>query len=96
MCPISRRGSSPEGRFATPMRPPALQIGAGVGTISKDSVWWGTLRAEDGLCLDEKVEGVAFHPTRPDRVFVCIDPDDAARPTELCEVELRGPWPWLR
>ena len=45
-----------------------------------------------GAALREKVEGVAPVPGAPDRLFVAIDADDAARPSELCEVRLEGPW----
>lgn len=42
--------------------------------------------------LREKVEGVLLSRTSPTRVYIVIDADDATRPSELCEVELRGPW----
>jgi len=71
-------------------------VGTGLGVISGDSVQWGHLFDEQGECLKEKVEGIAVQPTFPDRAYICIDPDDASRPTELCEIELRGPWPWLQ
>lgn len=45
-----------------------------------------------GAPVAEKVEGVAPHPTDASRVFVVIDSDDAARPSELCEVQLVGDW----
>lgn len=69
--------------------------GTGIGTIAVGVLQWGLLLGEDGQCLREKAEGLAFSRTAPDRLFVCIDPDDPSRPTELCEVELHGPWPWL-
>lgn len=40
----------------------------------------------------EKVEGVVMSRTDSTRAFIVIDPDDATRPAELCEVELRGSW----
>jgi len=66
------------------------------GFISGDIVQWGHLFDEHGECLKEKVEGVAILPTALDRACICIDPDDTAVPTQLREIELRGPWPWLR
>lgn len=47
--------------------------------------------AEGRRTLD-KVEGIVALPGTTDRVFVVIDPDDPARPSELCEVVLGGPW----
>ena len=45
-----------------------------------------------GATLRDKVEGVVVDPTNPRRLLVIIDGDDATRPSELCEVELRGGW----
>ena len=52
---------------------------------------WTTLADEDGA-LPVKVEGVAVRTEHPHRVYVTVDPDDHARPSELCEVELLGAW----
>lgn len=40
----------------------------------------------------DKVEGIAAAPGANDRVYVVVDPDDHARPAELCEVSLGGAW----
>jgi len=45
-----------------------------------------------GQAFVEKVEGVVLSPSDPKRAFIVIDPDDATRPAELCEVELLGSW----
>lgn len=45
-----------------------------------------------GRALRDKVEGVARSRTHADRVYVVIDADDPARPSELCEVQLAGAW----
>ncbi|MFH2007774.1 MAG: hypothetical protein ABI333_14425 [bacterium] len=68
-------------------------LGASVGLISEAEVPWTWLLDEHGERLRDKLEGVALHPTLRGRAFICIDPDDSTRPAELCEVELRGPWP---
>lgn len=40
----------------------------------------------------DKVEGIVALPGVADRVYVVIDADDPLRASELCEVQLRGPW----
>jgi hypothetical protein len=39
-----------------------------------------------------KVEGFALAPGSARRAWIAIDPDDAERPAQLCEIELTGPW----
>ncbi len=46
----------------------------------------------NGRRFVEKVEGVVLSRSGAARAYVVIDPDDATRPAELCEVELRGTW----
>ena len=50
------------------------------------------LLGEDGSLSNDKVEGIALHPERHDRLYVVVDVDTHDRPSELCEVELVGPW----
>ena len=45
-----------------------------------------------GNAFVEKVEGIVVSLRDPKRAFIVIDPDDATRPAELCDVELRGSW----
>jgi hypothetical protein len=42
--------------------------------------------------LPLKAEGLALDPRDPNRAWITVDPDDVARPAELYELELRGPW----
>lgn len=53
---------------------------------------WTPLRTPDGALFGEKVEGLAANPAAPCRVWLAVDPDDPARPAELCVAELSGPW----
>ncbi len=46
----------------------------------------------DGHPFREKVEGLVLARDGRSRALIVIDPDDASRPAELCEVELRGAW----
>jgi hypothetical protein len=39
-----------------------------------------------------KAEGLAFAPGRARTAWIAIDPDDVDAPTQLCELELSGPW----
>jgi hypothetical protein len=47
----------------------------------------------DGAPFGGKVEGVVAAAGQERHVHVVVDQDDAARPSELCLVELDGPWP---
>lgn len=53
---------------------------------------WTELVDSDGRIVPAKVEGIARHPERSDAVFVVVDRDDHARPSELWQVALEGPW----
>lgn len=67
--------------------------GSALGVISEHGeTRWITLRTPDGAAFDGKVEGVALDRADPMRAFIVLDRDDPQRPSELCEVELRGPW----
>lgn len=66
--------------------------GSALGVIGADGeARWALLEDADGGRFDGKVEGVA-RGTRPGTVYVVVDRDDPARPSELCEVELEGRW----
>lgn len=76
--------------------PDAVQDGEVRGTaigVLSDSARWTFLEDERGDPLLAKAEGIVMHPNDPGRGYVCLDPDDPDRPTELCEIELSGNWP---
>ena len=70
--------------------------GSAVGVIEErdgaTSARWAELCDGDGP-VALKVEGIAPHPTSPDRAWVVVDVDAHDRPSELCEVALEGGWP---
>ncbi len=51
---------------------------------------YAPLRDEHGARSRDKVEGIVAIPGAADRVYIVIDPDDATRPSELCEVRFAG------
>ena len=53
---------------------------------------WAPILDERGAPFTGKVEGLVLDRRDPGRALVVIDVDDHTRPSELCEVELRGPW----
>jgi hypothetical protein len=68
-------------------------IGSAIGVF--DDLDGGGLRFaplgdRDGGALAVKAEGLAFGPGG--QVHVVLDADDPARPSDLCRVELVGPW----
>ena len=66
--------------------------GSVLGVIeSNGRVRYTPITDHTGVALREKVEGLLLSDT-PGRAYVVIDPDDHARPSELCEVELLGDW----
>lgn len=67
--------------------------GSAVGVIAPDGeARWTPLLGEDGTPFDGKTEGVE-HVRGPERqLWTVVDRDDPAAPSELCRVELEGPW----
>ncbi len=53
---------------------------------------WAPILDADGAPFTGKVEGLVLDPRDPARALVVVDVDDHTRPSELCEVVLRGPW----
>lgn len=53
---------------------------------------WTLLLDAAGQPFSAKVEGVLVIPGDPGRLHVVIDQDDPDAPSELCVVELTGPW----
>lgn len=67
--------------------------GSAVGVIDADgSTRWAPITDASGARLRVKAEGVVADPTAESRIFVVLDADDPAAPSELCSVELEGPW----
>lgn len=67
--------------------------GSVLGVIdSRGTVRYTAIVDGAGQPFVEKVEGVVLSLDDNKRAFIVIDPDDATRPAELCEVELRGSW----
>jgi uncharacterized protein DUF6929 len=67
--------------------------GSAIGVIDPDgSTRWAPITDASGARLRVKAEGLVADPTAESRVFVVLDADDPAAPSELCSVELEGPW----
>ncbi len=67
--------------------------GSVLGVIdARGRVRYTELCDTDGRPFREKVEGVVLAREGWARALIVIDPDDATRPAELCEVELQGAW----
>ena len=67
--------------------------GVAIGLLARDgTARWTELRNADGASFLGKAEGISPDPTRADRAFIVLDRDDPALPSELCTVELSGPW----
>jgi hypothetical protein len=65
--------------------------GSALGIIDGSGARWTVIEDAAGGRFDGKVEGLA-PASRPGTVLVVIDRDDPHLPSELCEVELAGPW----
>jgi hypothetical protein len=65
--------------------------GSALGIIDGSRARWTVIEDAVGGRFDGKVEGIA-PGSRPGTVLVVIDRDDPNLPSELCEVELAGPW----
>ncbi len=70
-------------------------VGSALGLIPNDRkkpARWAPIMDERGRLFRGKVEGVALDARDPMRALAVIDVDDFTRPSELCELELTGPW----
>lgn len=67
--------------------------GSALGIIDGSRARWTVIEDASGARFDGKVEGIAPGPW-PGTVLVVIDRDDPHLPSELCEVELAGDWPF--
>ena len=69
--------------------------GSAIGVLPNDrrrAPRWAAIVDEGGSRFGGKVEGVVLHPRNARRALVVVDVDDHSQPSELCEVELLGPW----
>lgn len=69
--------------------------GSAMGVLPNDRrqpARWALITDEEGAPFAGKVEGVVLHRRNAHRALVVVDVDDFTRPSELCEVELHGPW----
>jgi hypothetical protein len=60
--------------------------------LEGDAPRWTPIIAEDGTPLRLKAEGLALDDRDPSRAWIVLDLDDPDAATELCRLELAGPW----
>jgi hypothetical protein len=66
--------------------------GSAIGIVDSRGCRWIELCEADGTVSRIKTEGIATVPGRDKVLYAVVDADDPARPSELCEVALRGAW----
>jgi hypothetical protein len=67
--------------------------GSVIGVIDTDgSTRWAPITDGSGELLRVKAEGLVADPGSAMHILVVLDADDPASPSELCTVELAGPW----
>lgn len=67
--------------------------GSAIGVLAADGrARWTVLLGADNRPFAAKVEGVLAIPGELLRLHAVIDQDDPNAPSELCELELAGPW----
>ncbi len=64
----------------------------GVIDMEQGSGRWARLSEGKGRAFAEKVEGLTLDGEHHDRLFAAVDSDDHARPSDLLEIRLSGPW----
>jgi hypothetical protein len=57
-----------------------------------DHLRWTVVLDSEGGRFSGKIEGLQLAPETPWCAYVIVDRDDPGAPSELCEVELSGPW----
>lgn len=67
--------------------------GSAIGYLGDRGAAWAPLETGGDTLFRGKVEGISIEPGRPDRLWAVLDHDAPDVPSELCEVELSGPWP---
>jgi hypothetical protein len=73
--------------------PDALSDGVVTGVaigVLDEHPRWAPVIDESGAPLRDKIEGIA--PNGTNRLWAVVDVDDHAKPSELLEIELTGPW----
>jgi hypothetical protein len=67
--------------------------GSALGVLDKQNkIRWIEITHGDGNRFNGKVEGITFLKNEPNRVFVVVDQDSPEKASELCEIQLLGPW----
>jgi hypothetical protein len=67
--------------------------GSVLGVIDRENkIHWTELIDKEGNRFCGKVEGLTFLENNNKRAFVVMDQDSPDEPSQLCEVELIGPW----
>jgi len=67
--------------------------GSALGVLdARGDARWAPITDADGRRFVGKVEGVLEARGTTERLLVVVDADDPDAPSELCTVELRGPW----
>ena len=77
--------------------PDAITDGSVTGSVigvldERRGCRWTELRDADGGPFSAKIEGICADRNLEGRVYMVTDADDPARPSELLEVALAGPW----
>lgn len=66
-------------------------VGSAIGAIEADgSTRWAPITGPSGEILAVKAEGLVADPDSSSMLYVVLDADDPAAPSELCTVELSG------
>lgn len=66
--------------------------GSVIGRFAAGRPEWTPLRDASGALFADKVEGLLVGTPSPLRGYAVTDRDDPDAPSELCEIELDGPW----
>ena len=66
--------------------------GSVMGVLDAEGARWTKIIDQNHEIFRGKVEGLTLDPDRNDHAFFVIDDDDRDKPSNLYEVELRGPW----
>ena len=66
--------------------------GSAIGVIDSNGARWAPFTSADGSVFSAKVEGLVPVLDGPDTFYVVVDSDSPDAQSDLCTVELRGPW----
>lgn len=67
-------------------------LGVRVGRWDGEAFAWAAVIEPDGSPSRRKIEGISADPDAPERLWAVTDPDDPARPAELCSVDVAQAW----